>query len=58
MTPATLARVPNQPKTPQRTIRIADDVWDAAKAKAEANGRTVSDVIREALARYLRSSKA
>lgn len=45
--------VPNQPKTPQRTIRVPDELWDAAKSKAEAQDETVSDVIRRALERYV-----
>jgi antitoxin component of RelBE/YafQ-DinJ toxin-antitoxin module len=52
MTPATLTRVPNQPKTPQRTVRVPDDVWVKAKAAAEKRGETLSDVIRRALERY------
>lgn len=54
MTPATVARVPNTPGTPRRTIRIPDDLWDAAVAKAEERGESVSDVIRKALERYVR----
>lgn len=54
MTPATVSRVPNTPGTPRRTIRIPDDLWDAASAKAEERGESVSDVIRKALERYVR----
>jgi hypothetical protein len=39
--------------TPQRTIRVPDPEWDAAKEAAEANGETLSDVIRVALRRYV-----
>jgi len=53
MTPTTLTRVPNQPKTPQRTVRVPDAVWDQAKRIAEARGETLSDVIRAALERYI-----
>lgn len=52
MTPATVGRVPNQPKTPLRTFRIPEDVYRAAQAKAAAKGESVSDVVRRALARY------
>jgi predicted DNA binding CopG/RHH family protein len=45
------------PKTPQRTIRIPDELWDAVKAKATANGKTVTDVTIEAYRRYLRSMR-
>jgi hypothetical protein len=39
--------------TPQRTIRVPDPEWDAAKEAADANGDTLSDVIRTALRRYV-----
>jgi macrodomain Ter protein organizer (MatP/YcbG family) len=38
--------------TPRRSIRIPDDVWSAAQAKATERGDNLSEVIREALARY------
>lgn len=40
-------RVPRQAtgKTPVRNLRIADDVWLPALAKAEAEGRTLTSVI-------------
>jgi predicted transcriptional regulator len=47
-------RVPNQPKTPQRAIRIPDDLWQAAKSIARDRGETLSEVIRDALAEYVR----
>lgn len=54
MTPGTLSRVPNAPKTPQRTVRIPDELWAAAKAKAEGRGEDLSAVIRAALERYVK----
>lgn len=36
-----------------RAIRIPDDLWAAALAKAAERGETVSDVVRAALARYV-----
>lgn len=54
MTPDILARVPNTPGTPRRTIRVPDALWDAASAKAEARGENLSEVIRAALERYVR----
>jgi hypothetical protein len=39
--------------TPRRSIRIPDSEWDAAKAIADDNGETLSDVIRAALRRYV-----
>lgn len=46
--------VPNTPGTPRRSIRVADALWDAAQAKAEAEGTDVSAVIRKALERYVK----
>jgi len=37
-----------------RAIRIPDDLWAEALAKAAERGETVSDVVRAALARYVR----
>lgn len=39
--------------TIHRTIRIDDTLWLPAKAKAEAEGIHLSDVIREALRAYV-----
>lgn len=55
MTPATLAGVPNAPGTPRRTIRVPNDLWDAAHAKAVEEGTDLSTVLRDALNRYLRA---
>lgn len=52
MTAGTVQRVPNAPKTPQRTIRVPDELWAAAKAKAEERGEDLSSVIRAALEKY------
>lgn len=49
--------VPNTPGTPRRTIRVPDELWDAAQAKAQERGENLSDVIRKALERYVRRSK-
>lgn len=54
MTPDILLHVPNAPKTPQRTVRIPDKTWDAAKAAAERKGDNLSEVIRQSLERYVR----
>ena len=47
--------MPNQPRdtNPARAVRVEDDLWQAAQAKAAANGESVSDVIRRALRRYV-----
>lgn len=44
-------------KTPLRNVRIDNELWDAAKARAEHEGRAVSDVIREALHTYTKGKK-
>lgn len=44
-------------KTPLRNVRIPDELWDAARQRAEAEGRHVSDVVREALHRYAKGKK-
>ena len=57
MAPADMPRQvppPNQPATPNRTVRIPDELWEAAKRKAAEDGVTVTDVIIRALTRYVR----
>lgn len=50
-----VARVaPNQPKTPKHGVRIPDELWDAAVRKAADEGATVTEVILDALKRFLR----
>lgn len=46
--------MPNQPATPNRTVRIRDELWEEAKRKAAENHETVTDVIVRALERYVR----
>lgn len=41
------------PKTPQRALRVENDLWVAAHAKARAEGDTLSDVIRRLLREWL-----
>jgi hypothetical protein len=48
--------MPNQPKTKARGIRVPDDLWEAAKAKAAERGETVTDAIIRALRRYVRKT--
>lgn len=40
-------------RTPQRTVRVPDRIWQAAQEKAQQRGERVSDVIRLALIRYI-----
>lgn len=46
--------MPNQPKFPARTVRVPDELWQAARAKADERGDNVSQVVREALRRYVK----
>lgn len=47
--------MPDRPgHTPRRTIRVPDELWEAAKEKADSQGRTISEVIVRALERYVR----
>ena len=39
--------------TTHRTFRAEDELWLPAKAKAEAEGRNLSDVLRDALRAYV-----
>jgi len=39
--------------TPTRTIRISDEIWNAAKEKAASVGCTVTDVIVLALEEFI-----
>jgi len=45
--------MPNQPKTPHFTFRIPADVQRRAREKAAREGRTLSDVVRELLEKYV-----
>jgi predicted DNA binding CopG/RHH family protein len=45
--------MPNAPKTPTRTIRVADDLWVSVQKKAAIEGVTVTSVIIKALEEYL-----
>lgn len=48
--------VPTVGKPPMvmRNVRVPLKLWEAAKAKADEQGENISDVIREALERYVR----
>lgn len=51
--PGTVSRVPNQPKTPNRVIRVETTLWRAAQEKARAEGRTLTSVLVAYLRRYV-----
>jgi hypothetical protein len=40
-------------KTPLRNLRVPDDIWTAALAKARAEGRSLTEVIVAYLRRYV-----
>lgn len=42
------------PNTRPKAIRIPDDLWTAALEKAQAEGRTLTDVVVKALERYVK----
>ena len=50
---STTCGVPDMPATPHRTVRVPDEVWVPAVARAAERGETVSDVVRRALVEYL-----
>lgn len=56
-TRSTVPRVPNQPKTPVRGVRVDDDLWLAAKHEAKLRGENLSEVIRRALEVYIAESR-
>ena len=39
--------------TIHRTVRVDDELWNAAKEKAEAEGVSLSEVIRQALQAFV-----
>lgn len=41
------------PETRPKALRIPDDLWSAALEKAQAEGRTLTDVVVKALTRYV-----
>ena len=46
--------MPDQPRTPLRSIRVPDELWRAAQEKAAREGTTVSDAVRGFLARWVK----
>lgn len=45
---------PNQPRTPSRSVRISDELWEELRRRADERGETVTDVILRAIRAYLR----
>ena len=44
-------------QTKARSIRVPDELWEAAKAIAENRYETLSDVIRRALVTYVETNR-
>ena len=40
-------------QTPLRSVRVPDERWQAAKEKAEREGRSISDVLNDCLDAYV-----
>lgn len=52
-----LRQVPNQPATPNRTIRVADELWAEVRWVADDMGTTLTAVVLAALRDYVRRYK-
>jgi antitoxin component of RelBE/YafQ-DinJ toxin-antitoxin module len=48
--------MPNQPKTPTRTVRLDDEIWSALRIIGEQTGLSVSELIRLALTDFIMKS--
>jgi len=55
--PDTLFRVPNKPKTPNRVIRVDNDLWRDYGAACETDGVTRSDDLRAYMLRKVKAWK-
>jgi hypothetical protein len=49
--------MPNQPKTPTRSIRVGDDLWFDLREVAKLNGTTVTAVLVAAGRDYVKRHK-
>lgn len=56
MTSPTIRRVA-KPKMIMRSLRVPEKLWAEAMAKAEEREENLSDVLRDALERYVRRSR-
>lgn len=50
--------VPTQRSTPQHTVAVDEDLWQNARKIAALRHEKISDVIRQALVRYVQRHKA
>lgn len=53
-TPGTIGRVPNQPRTQHRSVRVDDEDWAAADAAAKRMGTDRAKIINQFIRWYLR----
>lgn len=44
---------PRRPPMRPKSVKVSDELWKAAHAKADERGEVVSEVIRAALERYV-----
>ena len=44
-------------RTPIRSVRVPEELWQAAQAVAARQDRTLTDVINDALRRYVKRSE-
>jgi hypothetical protein len=44
--------VPNAARTPNRVVRVSDDVWSTAAKKAQREGLSMIELVRKLLADY------
>jgi hypothetical protein len=45
-------------ETPLRAVRVEPELWEKARTKAKNQGDNLSEIIRDALRRYLNESEA
>jgi predicted HicB family RNase H-like nuclease len=45
---------PKTGETPIRGVRVPDERWKQAKEKAEAEGKSVTDVVNDCLEKYVK----
>ena len=49
--------MPNEPKTPTRTLRVDDELWLAVQDQARIDGVTVTSIIIDGLYSYLKNAR-
>jgi hypothetical protein len=48
--------MPNAPRTPNRSVRVSELLWAAAKVIATTKGETMTDVVVRALELYVKTN--